>query len=238
VPDSHAHLARLVRYAATSLVAFGLSEATLLILYGSGVLDATVAALIANLVGTVPSYVMSRYWIWRDATRTHVGRQLVLYWSTSIACIAGTSLATGAIANLAPAGHRFHLASVGIGFLAVSVTFWFAKFVIYQRLIFPVPKAEAGDTSSAGLNNGRRPGRDDDELYGPPSCAVHHPATDGHNIRNPHPNLPEPPTPMERGDLNSQQRRNDRLHDTRTRRRQGDSQLVGERLRRFGSRGV
>ena len=142
VPERRAQMGRLVRYAVTSLVAFGVSEATLLILYGSGVLDATVAALTANLVGTVPSYFMSRYWIWRDATRTRVGRQLVLYWSTSIACIAGTSFATGAIANLVPAGHRFHLAIVGIGFLAVSVTFWLAKFVIYQRLIFPVPKGE------------------------------------------------------------------------------------------------
>jgi putative flippase GtrA len=142
VPGRRARMARLLRYAATSLVAFGVSEATLLILYGTGVLDATVAALAATLVGTVPSYFMSRYWIWRDAARTRVGRQVVLYWSTSIACIAGTSLATGAIANLVPAGHRFHLAIVGIGFLAVSITFWLAKFVIYQRLIFLVPKAE------------------------------------------------------------------------------------------------
>ena len=57
---------------------------------------------------------------------------------TSFACIAGTSLATGAIANLAPPGHPFHLAIVGVGFLLVSVVFWVAKFVIYQRVIFPV----------------------------------------------------------------------------------------------------
>jgi len=143
-----AQIARLARYAATSVVAFGVSEATLLILYGSGVMDAMVAALTANLVGTVPSYFMSRYWIWRDAARTRVGRQVVLYWTTSIACIAGTSVATGAIANLVPSGHRFHLAIVGIGFLVVSVTFWLAKFVIYQRLTFPVPKAESSEAGS------------------------------------------------------------------------------------------
>lgn len=186
VPERRAHMARLVRYAATSLVAFGVSEATLLILYGNGVLDATVAAFAANLAGTVPSYFMSRYWIWRDASRSRVGRQVVLYWSTSIACIAGTSLATGAIANLVPTGHRFHLAIVGIGFLAVSVTFWLAKFAIYQRLIFPVPKAESGDAGSAGLTSSQRAGRDDDELYGPPPCRpVHDPAADDHIVRSP-----------------------------------------------------
>jgi hypothetical protein len=85
---------------------------------------------------------MSRYWIWKEAPRTRVGRQVVMYWTTSIICIAGTSLATGAIANLVPSGHRFHLAIAGVGFLVVSVVFWAAKFVIYQRVIFPVAPAE------------------------------------------------------------------------------------------------
>jgi putative flippase GtrA len=142
-------IARLARYAATSAIAFGVSEATLLILYGSGVVDATVAALIANLVGTVPSYLMSRYWIWKEAARTRVGRQVVLYWSTSIASIVGTSLATGAIATLVPPGRRFHLAVVGIGFFVVSIMFWLAKFVIYQRLIFPVDKTAAKESGDA-----------------------------------------------------------------------------------------
>jgi putative flippase GtrA len=129
---------RLARYGTTSVLAFGISEATLLVLYGSGAVGATVAAFIANVVATVPSYLLSRYWIWKEAPRSRVGRQIVLYWATSIACIAGTSLATGAIARLAPAGHPFHLAVAGFGFLVVSVAFWLTKFVIYQRLIFPL----------------------------------------------------------------------------------------------------
>jgi putative flippase GtrA len=113
------------------------SETTLLILYGNDVVNATVAAVIANLAGTVPSYFMSRYWIWRDSPRTRVGRQVVLYWITSLVCMGLTSLATGAIASLAPAGHRFHLAVVAVGFPAVTLVFWLAKFVLYQRVIFP-----------------------------------------------------------------------------------------------------
>lgn len=132
-------IARLVRYAATSAVAFGVSEATLLVLYGSGAVGATVAALLANLVGTVPSYLMSRYWIWSEAPRTRVGRQVVLYWTTSAAFIAGTSFATGGVARLVPADHPYHLVLVGLGFFVVSVVFWLAKFVVYQRAIFPVP---------------------------------------------------------------------------------------------------
>jgi len=155
-------IARLTRYAATSGVAFGVSELMLLILYGNDVANATLSAVIANLAGTIPSYLMSRYWIWKDASRTRVGRQVVLYWATSISCMALTSLATGAIASLAPAGHPLHLAAVAIGFPAVSVVFWLAKFVLYQRVIFPathpttpsrhdlVDSSRPGDPSASG----------------------------------------------------------------------------------------
>ncbi len=134
---SRAQVARLIRYAATSIMAFVLSEATLLILYGSHAVGATTAALIANIVATVPSYLMSRYWIWKDAKRTQVGRQVVLYWATSAASIVLTSLATGAIAHHIPTGHSFHLAIVGVAFFFVNVVFWLVKFVIYHKFIFP-----------------------------------------------------------------------------------------------------
>ena len=134
--DRHDQITLLVRYASTSVVAFGVSEITLLLLYGRGVFSATVSALIANLAGTVPSYFMSRYWIWKNADRSRAGRQVVLYWATSVIFIALTSLSTGAIARFAPAGHPMHLEVVAIGFPAVTILFWVAKLVVYQRVIF------------------------------------------------------------------------------------------------------
>jgi putative flippase GtrA len=131
-----AQIARLIRYTATSVVAFSVSEIILLVLYGTGAMSAGTAALTANIVATVPSYLMSRYWIWRDAPRTRVGRQVVLYWSTSAVCILLTSLATGVIGRLAD-GHQYHLAIVGVGFLVVNVVFWLGKFALYHWVIFP-----------------------------------------------------------------------------------------------------
>jgi hypothetical protein len=52
-------------------------------------------------------------------------------------------------------GHRLHLAVVGTGFLAVSVAFWIAKFVIYQRFIFPVVPAEVEGPGSTRPPGGR-----------------------------------------------------------------------------------
>jgi putative flippase GtrA len=156
LPLSRASIARLARYGATSVVAFAISEITLLTLYGLNVTGATTAAVLANFAGTVPSYLMSRYWIWSEAPRARVGRQVAMYWATSIVCIAGTSLATGAIAGLAPSGHRFHLAVAGIGFLLVNIVFWFAKFEVYQRIIFPVDtrRANASQGSSSHESDG------------------------------------------------------------------------------------
>ena len=149
-----AGIARLARYAATSGVAFGVSEATLLILYGLNLTTATVAALIASLAGTVPSYLLSRYWIWRDAARERVLRQVILYWATSITCITLTSLLTGALASLAPAGHPYHLTVVAIGFPVVALTFWLIKYFLYQRVIFPKSSASHGPERDQTLPSG------------------------------------------------------------------------------------
>jgi len=135
--DRREQIARLLRYAATSGIAFGLSEAILLILCGTGTTGATLGALIANVTTTIPSYLMSRYWIWKDAERTRVGRQVVLYWATSAASIILTALATGAIAKIIPVGHRLHLVLIGFAFLLVNIFFWFAKFFVYHKFIFP-----------------------------------------------------------------------------------------------------
>lgn len=127
---------KLIKYGATSIVALGVSETVLLTLYGSGVLNATADAFIGNLAGTVPSYLMSRYWVWRTSARNRVGRQVVLYWMTSLTSMVLTSVATGAVAEVAPPGHFLHLLVVGTGFVAVSLTLWVTKFLVYEHLIF------------------------------------------------------------------------------------------------------
>lgn len=142
-----AHAARLLRYSATSLIALAVSESTLLVLYGTGVLNATAAALVGNLAGTVPSFLLSRYWIWREAPRNRTARQIVLYWSTSVVCIALSSIATGEIARKAPKGLYPHLLVAGSGFVAMSFILWIAKYVVYHYMIFPV-RAESMDAAT------------------------------------------------------------------------------------------
>jgi putative flippase GtrA len=136
------NLPRLTRYGVTSLVCLGVSEATLLVLYAFGV-NASLAALAANLTGILPSYLLSRYWIWPEADRRRVGRQVVFYWGISIAAMLVTSVATGVVASRAPVG-ALHLPFVGVGYLLISVVLWVAKFILYQRVIFTPARGSAG----------------------------------------------------------------------------------------------
>jgi putative flippase GtrA len=128
------HIAKLIRYTATSVVSLGVSEIVLVALYWSKTFDATVSALIATLTGTVPSYLLSRYWIWAKASRARVGRQVVLYWITSFVAMGITSISTGLITATAPKGHHVLFASGG--FLFMNVVLWLAKYAVYQKVIF------------------------------------------------------------------------------------------------------
>jgi putative flippase GtrA len=130
------HSQRLFRYAFTSGLSLGISEACLLALYSTRTFGATSSALLATLAGTIPSYLLSRYWIWSEANRKRVGRQVVLYWATSLASMGITAAGTGLITHAAPGGHRAHVIFAGAAFLAMNVILWFTKYLVYQKVIF------------------------------------------------------------------------------------------------------
>jgi putative flippase GtrA len=153
--DGRHKLQRVWRYAVTSVVATVASEATLLIVYGTGALGASASAVVASLAGTFPSYAMSRYWIWPEADRGHTARQATAFWVIALVSLVLSSAATGAAAHLAPAGRAAHLAVVGLAYIGVYGALWLAKFAIYQRVLFrpaqPDIKGAASGTQAPSL---------------------------------------------------------------------------------------
>ncbi len=143
-------LRRLWRYTMTSVVATVVSETTLLIVYGAGWLGAAAAAVTANLAGTIPSYAMSRYWIWPEADRRNAGRQAAAFWAVSLISLA-TSTAVVAVAEAhAPGGHWAHLAVVGCAYIGTYAVLWLVKFAFYQRVLFRVRGADTAAVEEAG----------------------------------------------------------------------------------------
>jgi putative flippase GtrA len=135
---------RLIRYGATSGVSTVMSEAMLIGLTATATLGATSSALLANLVASVPSYLLSRYWIWPDAGRDRVGRQVTLYWTTSIISTVLSTVVTKVVAaNISMHGTPRALV-LGAAFLGTYGALWFAKYVVYHRWLFvgPPPSTE------------------------------------------------------------------------------------------------
>jgi putative flippase GtrA len=117
-------------------MALGVSEVCLVAVAANTGLGATSVALIANAAGTVPSYLLARYWIWSEADRRRTGRQVVLYWLTSLASMIISSFTTGAVAHAVHAHHTLRLLLLGSVYLAISLVLWLAKYVAYQTVIF------------------------------------------------------------------------------------------------------
>lgn len=147
-------LRRLGRYAVTSVVATVISETTLLLLYGAGVLGGGSSAVVASLAGTVPSYLMSRYWIWPEADRRHVARQATAYWITALVSLVLSGLGTAAAARLAPPGHTAHMVVVGVCYVGIYGSLWLAKFVLYQGVLFrPAREPDTEKVATAGAES-------------------------------------------------------------------------------------
>lgn len=122
--DGRHKLQRVWRYAVTSVVATVASEATLLIVYGTGALGASASAVVASLAGTFPSYAMSRYWIWPEADRGHSARQATAYWLIALVSLVLSSAATGAAAHLAPAGRAAQQSSASLSSACMAHFGW------------------------------------------------------------------------------------------------------------------
>lgn len=131
---------RLVRYAVTSVVALAVSELCLVVVDADTGIGAMLAAFVANLAGTIPSYLMSRYWIWSEADRSRPARQVLLYWLTSLVSMVISSVSTGAISDADHAHHVLKLLLLGAVYLFVSLILWVAKYVAYQTVIFQTPQ--------------------------------------------------------------------------------------------------
>jgi len=140
---------RLWRYAVTSVAATVVSEVVLVVLYAGRVTGATTAAVIASLAAAVPSYFMSRFWIWPEADRDHRTRQVTLYFVVSVISLVVSSVLTGLAGHVARGTHLKHVIIVALTYIGTYVLLWLAKFVVYQRVLFrsTAPAAVAAEAA-------------------------------------------------------------------------------------------
>lgn len=124
--------AKLIRYGAASAFNVVLGQA---LLYGAQtILDwsAVPANVFAVCVGTIPSYLVARYWVWQKRDRSHVFKEVVPFWILTLAGFALSTLAVWFVeATWAPHPIAINLTNLG----AYGVV-WVAKFFVLDRVLF------------------------------------------------------------------------------------------------------
>jgi putative flippase GtrA len=128
--------ARFSRYTAGSIIAFSCSELTLIICYGSGLLGAAAASVVAFFAGAIPNYILNRRWVWGRRGRVDVWRELVPYVGVSVAGLVIAALTTSLAASLAPGGHAASTVAVAIAYVVTYGVLFIVKFAIYHNVIF------------------------------------------------------------------------------------------------------
>lgn len=135
-----------LRYVAVSLVSVVVGQATLGLAFGIFGWDARSANLLAFAVGAVPSYWLNRRWTWGKHGRSHVLAEIVPF---CLLAIAGLALSTWAVraaevAALKLTGVRSVQTAIVMGSsLGAYGLLWVAKFLAFDRVLFPAPRAIA-----------------------------------------------------------------------------------------------
>jgi putative flippase GtrA len=152
----HAHratVARLVRYAAVSLVATATSLVTLGVLVGMFGWPAAWSNVVATAVGTVPSFELNRRWVWSSRTSRSLLRQIVPFCALSFAGLVLSTLAVGVVSAHTMGWSRFdHTVAVETANLSAYGALWIIQYQLLDRVLFsrprnPVPEAVVGSST-------------------------------------------------------------------------------------------
>ncbi|HEX6357094.1 GtrA family protein [Actinophytocola sp.] len=132
---------RLARFTVASAIATGLSQVVLLMVYSWTDLDALSASTIAFLAGSVPHFLMVRYWAWPPG---NLHSQLATYLTVTllggVGSIGLTTAAEWLVLPFLPAG--WQPLALTLSYLAASGPVFVAKFAIFDR-VFAARRARA-----------------------------------------------------------------------------------------------
>lgn len=133
--------AKMTKYALSSVIAFLLSVIAFPVVYWADGGQTTVASVIAFFAAAIPNWLMNRRWAWQQTGRAPV-KQMVSYAAVSAMVLVVTAYATGRtnywvkhdahIQN----HHGLRVLVVEGSFILITVILFFAKFAIYEYVIF------------------------------------------------------------------------------------------------------
>jgi len=126
------HGMKLVRFGAVS--AFNVLFGQVLLYGAQTVLDwpPVTSNVFSVAVGTIPAYILSRYWVWEKRGKNHFMREVLPFW---ILAFIGFALSTAAVWFVADRWDPDPIV-INLTSLAAFGVVWAAKFVILDRILF------------------------------------------------------------------------------------------------------
>jgi len=149
--------AKMTKYALSSGLAFLLSEVAFAVCYWAG-LGTTGCSVIAFVSAAIPNWIMNRRWAWQQTGRPPL-KQTVAYVTVSAVVLVVTSAATKVtnywVKHNVVDHHGLRVLIVTGSFTVVTVILFFAKFAVYEFLIFSDDRGRGGRPGGSGGEGGR-----------------------------------------------------------------------------------
>lgn len=151
---AHTHQGRkVIRFTSVSVISTIVSNVVLALVFGlKWIPNEVEATLFGNLVATVPSYQLNRTWTWGKRGRSHFRKEIVPFWSMSLAGIAFSTIGASLARHEDATHHWSHLVKTGVvsgANLMSFVVFWFLKMWVFNRIFHVNDLAEMDEHLTA-----------------------------------------------------------------------------------------
>jgi len=135
---------KLIRYAMVSVISTVVSFVVLFVAFS--ITHLTIESTVfANVVATVPSYFLTRMWVWGKGGRSHFMKEIVPFWTMSALGIVVSGFGAALAKHFSLVHHLSHREQTVVVLCANLVSFgvfWVLKFMLYNRLFHVHPVEE------------------------------------------------------------------------------------------------
>lgn len=144
---------QLIRYFMVSVISTIVSFGTLGIVFGVFHVWGEVGSTVfANVVATVPSYYLTRSWVWKKGGRSHLVKEILPFWLMSAAGIVvsiGGATAAKHIGTALNFHHGAQTVLVEVANVTSFAVFWVLKYLLYNRIFKVHPVEDLDDLVEA-----------------------------------------------------------------------------------------
>ncbi|MEO7555634.1 MAG: GtrA family protein [Acidimicrobiales bacterium] len=125
---------KFFKYAVTSAVSVFISQGSLFVMASIWEWDPVVSNLVSVALGTVPSYWMSRAWVWSKSGKSSLYAEVIPFWILTFLGLGLSTLFVWIFHRSWPDNKLL----VNVGNISGFGVLWVAKFFILDRLLFKV----------------------------------------------------------------------------------------------------